>query len=882
MNLLNKLTIKNLKLNRKRTIVTIIGIILSVALITAVASMYFSAIASLIKFETAEKGNFHIAFFDVPVSELDSFKNNRKIETINLTQNIGYAKIDSQNEYKPYAFVKAFTKNSLENLSVKLVEGRLPENEDEIIIPTHLKTNGRLILKVGDTITLDIGRRIDVDGNELNQNNPLQIEHEDESTNKVIAREMLEDTSSKTYKIVGIIERPASNIEGYSAPGYTFITYSDEDKISNKSDIYVRYTKEGLKEIDKITANILGIDENLFEKVNNDYGNVTEEEWKEYNEQMQNAKYAVSTNSYLYMLETNPLKEGTIGGLGVVVGIVCAIIIVTSVFCIKNSFDISITEKIKQYGMLRSIGATKKQIRRNVFYEATMLGIIGVPAGIGVGFLASYILIIVSNYLLKGAFSENLRLYFKFSWIAVLIAVILGIITIYLSAHRSARRAGKVSPIDSIRNSSNIKIKTKELKTPKFIKKIFGIGGEISYKNLKRNKKKYRTTVISIIVSVSIFIALSAFMNMAFDTADNELERSEYNISLYISANENGYKDIIEITKLDNIEDVSLVRTSMLDIENAKLTDEYMEWIGVNDNSEEDSYYYYIDIIAVGEEQYKNYIATMGLNYNDIKDKAILIDYQKYYKYDESSNSTINKYMKQYNYTVGDEIIGQVNDKDWSFMIAVETDKYPFGLKYYESSTPKIIVSDELFDKVSLSKSYRILFKSNNADKLQEDIEELLKGKDYSLSNSDENFRTMNNLFTLIAIFLYGFIIVISLIGVTNIFNTITTNMELRKPEFAMLKSVGMTTSEFKRMIRLESLFMGVRALIFGVPIGIVLSYVIYHFLEGESGLPYKLPIVAIAIAIVAVFILITSLMRYSINKINKQNTIETIRNENI
>ena len=140
----------------------------------------------------------------------------------------------------------------------------------------------------------------------------------------------------------------------------------------------------------------------------------------------------------------------------------------------------------------------------------------------------------------------------------------------------------------------------------------------------------------------------------------------------------------------------------------------------------------------------------------------------------------------------------------------------------------------------------------------------------------------MSNLFTLVGIFLYGFIIVISLIGITNIFNTITTNMELRKQEFAMLKSVGMTTKEFNRMIRLESLFMGVKSLFFGIPIGIALSYIIYHFLSEESGIPYKLPIVAIIISIAVVFILISLIMKYSMSKINKQNTIETIRNENI
>ena len=241
MNLLNKLTIKNLKLNKKRTVVTIIGIMLSVALITAVASMYASGIKSLIDYETKLKGNFHTVFYNVPVSDMDKFENNRNIETLNITKGIGYAKVDSKNEDKPYAYIKGFTKESLNNLSIRLVSGRLPENDNEIVIPTHLKTNGRLNLKVNDTITLEVGKRIDSTGYELDQNNPYQKSDSDGSGESLI------ETKTKTYKIVGIIERPATNIENYTAPGYTFITYMDNNKISGNVDVYARFTKDGTK-----------------------------------------------------------------------------------------------------------------------------------------------------------------------------------------------------------------------------------------------------------------------------------------------------------------------------------------------------------------------------------------------------------------------------------------------------------------------------------------------------------------------------------------------------------------------------------------------------------------------------------------------------------
>lgn len=877
MDLLNKLTIKNLKLNKKRTIVTIIGIMLSVALITAVATMYSSAIKSLISFETYHKGNFHIAFFDVNKDDIYKIEKNKGVEELYLTSNIGYAKLDdSKNEYKPYACIKGFTKEALENLSIRLIDGRLPENENEIVIPSHLKTNGRIDLKIGDIINLNVGKRVcNGDTYELNQNSPYRKDDGEE----------IVDTISKEYKIVGIIQRPATNIENYEAPGYTFVTYLGKNKIEGKVDVYTRLNKFGSKNYLNVAANILQVDEEIF--VKGYTGNFTELEEKEYNkfaEELSKAKYQYEINDYLIQLENNPLKSETTGGLGVTVVFVCGIIVVTSVFCIKNSFDISITEKIKQYGMLRSIGATKKQIKKNVYYEGAILGIIGIPLGILLGLGASYILIIVSNIFLKDMLNTGLKLVLSISWTAILVSILLGIITIYLSALKSARKASKVSPINSIRNSADIKIKSKKIKCPKIVNKLFGIGGEISYKNLKRDKRKYRTTIVSITVSVAVFIGLSYFISEVFNFINEEIHTYDYNLSLSVSGESYSMKKedkFVNTTNLNGVDDYAIYKYDYLDLKNPKYDEEYIslnefdkDYINKDD---------VIEVLSIGDYQYRKYLEKLGLNYDEYQNKAILVSNKiKMGKYDEKSKKNKTVYVTKYDYKDGDivSLYNNYSKENINIEIGSITDKKPFGQEIMEEY---LVVSDKMFNEIKqANKKFTIYYLSNNPDKLQDDIEEMLTGEEYYLNNINENSKMMNNLYTLVAIFLYGFIIVISLIGITNIFNTITTNMNLRKQEFAMLKSIGMTKKEFKKMINLDGVFIGAKSLLFGVTSGIGISYLIYRLMLESSNLPFKLPIFAIIISIVVVHLLITALMKYSMNKINKENTIETIRNENI
>lgn len=875
MNILNNLTKKNLKLNKKRTIVTIIGIILSVALITALSSLVVSFRKSLIYFEKMSRGNFHYGYLNVPYDDLKYFKNNPNIESYYVTGNIGYAELkESKNNSKPYIFVLGMNDYSLKNSGLQLIEGKLPENEGEIVIPNHLKTSGRVTsYNIGDTIKLTIGKRI-FDGRELDQES-MYYGSDDFKEDA----ETFEPSFEKEYKVVGIVERPSYNVEPYTAPGFTFITYLNDNNVSSYN-VYTRYTKVGIKNQYKVTANILGIDENLFIKTKGGSEPIDEETFDKLREELEKAKYEMVTNDYLVSLEYLSTGDNTLNFLYTVAAIVTIIIIVTSVYCIKNSFDISITEKTKQYGMLRSVGATSKQIKRNVLYEAFILGIIGIPIGILSGLLASFILIQVSNYLLGATI--QIKLIFSISFISIAVSILLSILTIYLSAHKSARRASKISPITAIRNSGDIKIKSKKLKTPKFIKYIFGIGGVVSYKNLKRSRKKYRTTVISIIICVSVFIALYSFVNLAFRFIKVEMGEISYNINVNMYLTNDKEKYITEISGLDNIKRYSVNKYYNFYVDESYITENYKKYADIYKNQA------FISLVSVSDLEYRDYLKKLNLSYNDAKDKGILINNSIINTYENEEQK--KKETNMLNIKEGDKLNGDIiiytdekNDKKVSTNINIVkvTDIRPLGLENVYMY-PIIIVNENYVKDIDAN-SVEMFIDSSNPDKLQDEIDKLLVTEEYNLNNMAKSAREMNSLYTLIAIFLYGFIAVIALIGITNIFNTITTNMELRSREFATLKSVGMTKKEFNRMIRLESFFYGMKSLLIGLPIGILLSYLIFKALtSGTLVIKYQLPWGGIIISILAVFILIFFIMRYSINKINKQNVIETIRNENI
>lgn len=934
MNLMKKLTLKNLKLNRKRTIVTIVGIILATALLSALVTLVSSFQYSMIEYQKQKGGDFHVKFSGVKMSELSEFKNNRNIESTFETMGMGFAKLNGcKNEDKPYAYVMATDEAGFERGCFNLIEGRMAKNEDEIVIPRHLKTNGRIDIKVGDEITLDVGKRYDSNTESVISEN-CAYEHDAET---------LTDTVTKHYKVVGIMERPGYGMEDYSAAGYTFVTYSDElAAIDNgtKSEaseadttltVYSRYTKKALRNKDAVTADIIGVDEKLFEKANDSSVEMSAEESDRFLKEMENAKYDIYMNGYLISYECVFPIDGSFKALFTVAAVVALIIILTSVYCIKNSFNISITEKIRQYGMLASVGATRRQIKSSVKTEAAMLGVVGIPVGTMSGILASFILVKVVNALSAGWL--NFALSFHTSLPALILAVILSIATIYFSATGSARRAAKVTPLEAIRNTKEIKIKSAKLKTPAIIGRIWGIGGVISYKNIKRNNKKYRTTLTSIVICSVTFIVISYFMSMAFSMVGMSYASADYNIGINMSCKKE--LDIEKLSKLvsgiEGVDDYLVGAGYDFDVDKPEYTKEYGEYCGqLYDDSEDVSQMVLITVLD--DKSYDKYASDAGIK--NAAAGAILVNKGTFDVYNENSSKYVKKEMELYKYKAGDTIrcgynvyedavdddnavegdtesstednSGYVDEetinngvrKTVDVTIAGVTDKVPTGYKGYGNTT-LLFMNKKGFESLWADgksnelkpghASYSAYVVAENADEYQDTFEkETAENPEYSqisfyVSNLDKQMRDEKSLFTLLGVFAYGLIVVIALIGITNIINTLSTGMELRSREFATLRSIGMTDKQFAGMVRLESVFISVKALVIGVPLGILISYLLCVIMNRMDGaIIYEPPYKAIILCIVVVIMLIYAIMKLSMTKLRHNNIIDTIKNENL
>ena len=738
MRILNKLTIASVKRNKKRSIVTMIGVALSTALIFTVIAIPTSAMNTVKNYQLKTYGDFHYAFENIPGDKLSIVENFPNVESYYYSEPVEFSK-------------------------------------DDIFL----------------------------------------------------------DGSSAPY--------PQSMYERIDS-------LSDEDRVAEKNwTIYIRFNKAKLKYHERYGKDI-------------NYALADEEVYPN-----------IRVNSSLLAYDGD-IDYNTATVVASIAVLFIGTLVIASIFTIRNSFNISTTERTREFGVLSSVGATPRQIRRSVIFEAFIIGLFAIPAGLLLGTIATIVLLIITNSLLG---ITDAALSFFVPWWAVLADAALGFIIVWLSSASAAIRASRLSPIEAIRSSQDIKIKNKKLKTSRFIQSYFGVGGVIASKNLKRSRQKYRTTVISIVVSVAVFVGLSSFVidgNRIIDMYYPDFG-ADYTVQ---NGDKEQYRDLVSR-------------------------------FGVED------FVYYEDVRAtngaamslLSREYFEKFARSVGIT-SDF-DRAVIMN--DMLTIDHTNGAKTIK--RTTDFVAGDDATVIMNKPDDSgtdsivLKLAAVTDKKPMGTS--EISRVSFFASEDFVDrdKLYLQEDILPLFMNpgDRADDITDYLNGLLKDKYFEIANSesDADFeaitstRTMigfdmkaqlkqiNNIMLLLAIFMYGFIAVVALIGVTNIFNTISTNVILRAKEFAMLKSVGMTDKEFNRMVQLESILYTLRALLIGLPIGIVISYGTHFMLtQGGIGLSYQIPFIPTIIAIATVAILISVIMKFSVKQVSRQNIIETIRQDNI
>ena len=851
MSILNRLTIKNLRLNKKRTIVTIIGIILSTALMVGIGLLFSSFQDLMIRDTIGYSGKYEAKYNDVDLIKLNDIKN--KNFTYFYEKPIGFSKIESSNEYKPYMYITSVNKEYFNEL--KLVDGSFPKNENEVVISNHVITNGGLNYKVGDIVTFTYGSR-NIDGDITLANSEL------------VDGEFLTNEGTHTYKIVGIVDR--SNFESYSASGYTAFTL-DVNSDKGNANLYVMFNKN---------KKIIKQSEELAKELNYD-GDIN------YN----------STLLALYGESTYGNVMSSMGGMMI---IMLSLVSIGCIIVIYNSFAISVMERKKEFGLLSSIGATKRQLSHTVFFEALVVGVIGIILGILGAYIGIGCVILIINNLISDMLEYKLHL--VTNPLFIIIPVIFMIIVIGVSAFIPSRRASKVSPIEAIRQNDDIKINKKKIRTSKLVNKLFGIEGEIALKNIKRNKKKYRVTIVSLFISIVLFISFSSYMNYTLNTASSVMGEVPYDYQIsYFGDDPNNDKEALdkinEIVKSSDVKEyVSYSSSDLQLIGNYTYSKEYLDFYK-NAYGEEvyndlkKAKYQNISILVLDDNSYNKYKKLIGLDKDSVillnKFKGVSYGGNKRVNYDIPVINNGNINIKICNFDDSEE---EVNDVTKYCNKSVEnifvTNKSFDLIEEFSYMTDfKLVVNKKLYDSISDSSTHYTQFNiisdnTNNIDKLTKDLD---KYSNVNYTNIKETMKQANNLILVVKILMYGFISLVTLIGVTSVFNTISTSMALRKREFAVLRSVGLTNRGFNKILFFESLFFGMKSLIFAIPVSIGITVLIHYALTDMVSIStIIIPWKYIIISIVSVFVIVLLTMMYSTSKIKKHNIIEQIREENI
>lgn len=838
MNIINKLTLRHLKENKKRTVVTIIGIIISVAMITATCVSVTSLIHVFAQSEAYTGGNWHIELENADAGQIEKLEQNEDLQYVGVCKtlelgNQAAVRVDSGKKASvSVGDILAGNRDYFSAMFTASYQGKLPANENEIVVTREFLDKNGLSWQIGDTVRVELGRRVVKDTTGALQ----QI------TGSYAVGETFESGGPASYTLVGIAEK--SNFPSGSAVLFRGLSEAEQ----SGGEVYLT-----AKTLDRGTLDIL---KNALTKagIAPDY------------------TLHVELFRYNYVILENDATMVTLLSFS---SVIMAIIIIASVMLIYNAFGISVSERSRYLGMLASVGATKAQKRRSVYFEGAVLGAFGIPLGFlaGIGGMAVTFRVLDPVFAKSGLNYENTSFTLSFPWWIIPVIALLSIITIAISAYIPARRASRTTPIDALRQNTDVRVKAKKLRSPILVRKIFGYEGELAYKNMKRNGRKSRIITSSLALSIVLFLSVYSFCDM-FSEATRLSSDVPYQVYAYVDLQDaDRFRE--EVSALGNFDKMYSVNA----IYGTGLTTTKDNFVNGYDrmfSSDEGGFPLYL--CYVDDNDFNAMCEENGINP------------KPFYKGDSMVVMNGLEHTNSAAKIFSDSVIGttfsstkDANDPLTGYtvgaLVPYRDTSYVYGLASTVYVTAFAPVSAAQF-----AGSYTFGFETTQHEAFSEDVQDILENGNYADSGVMDmvsSIEMMNSTTLIMQVFLYGFITLMALISVANIFNTVSTSIDLRRKEFAMLKSVGVTPKGFNRMLRFESLFYGLKALIFGLPLGLLCSYLMQQILVSGSFDIAFYPDWRVYLGVtLAVFLIVGMSMWYATSKVKKDTIVETLKTE--
>lgn len=846
MNIFNKVALQGLRKNRTRTLVTILGVALSAALITAVATFAVSLQTYMINGAIMKYGDWHVGFMDVDSSFVQEQAKDSRVFNTATFGNIGYAALDGgKNPDKPYLFIAGFHQATFDALPVRLISGRLPENSSEILVPSHVSANAGVKISEGDTLTLAAGTR-QAGEETLDQHDPYRA-----------GEEVLVPAMEKTYTVVGIYQRPA--FEERTAPGYTMITIAPS--AADSLSAFITLEKPG--KVRSYAESVAG-----------------------------GRTYVLNDDVLRFMgLSDDTMFNTLLYSTG---SILIVLVMLGSVFLIYNSFNISLSERTHQLGVLMSVGATEKQLRNSVLFEGLCIGAIGIPIGIFIGLPSIKLVLALVAKNFANILYDTVPLTLCISIPAIVAAAVVSMITILISAYIPAKKAAGTPVMECIRQTNEVKVEAKAIRTSKLIEHIYGLEGTLASKNFKRNKRRYRSIVLSLTLSVVLFVSASAFGTDLKQLAEQSAVGFYYDICFYTQDMDED-EMLALYDELKTADDVTescyqAISKCLCTVKASDLADGYRKFTGLDltDGTVDLS----MDIQFIEDGEYLKFIESLELPADEYtgQDAKMLVCAKQPYDDAQTGQKVMLDIFANRSVEV---MLTSTPGEQLKTIRTTLVDTYPWDLFPTQASEVKDYVllliapysMKPQFEVYATSTKLGAVFLSENPAQSTAQMQTMIDGAgitgEYSLNNLYAILDENRNIVFIVNLFTAIFVIMITLIAIANVFNTISTNIKLRRRELAMLRSVGMSDHDFDRMMRFECALYGLRTLLFGLPISGILSWFIYEgMVIGGAPIDFVLPWSSIAISMLGVFLVIFITMLYATGKIRKENIIDALRDD--